>query len=78
VIELAVQVYIFGTAALALACLTQLSPRRRFAGFVIGLAGQPGWLLSTWWAGQWGLFAAALLYTGLYAHGIWTHHGRLK
>jgi hypothetical protein len=76
-IEAAVQIYILTSATLALALLTHLSPRMRFAGFVIGLAGQPGWLISTWWAQQWGIFAVALVYTGLYARGVWTHYGRL-
>jgi hypothetical protein len=77
VIDTALQVYILTTACAALALITHPSPRARFIGCVIGLAGQPAWMITTWWAAQWGLLALSFVYAGLYLRGIWTHYGRL-
>ena len=72
-IATALQAYIVVTAIAALACISDWSPRMRLAGYLIGLAGQPAWLVTTWWAEQWGLFAVSIVYTALYARGAWVH-----
>lgn len=75
-IDTALQAYIWITAVAALYCMTDIRPRRRFLGYCIGLAGQPAWLIALWpWPQQWGLFGVCLVYTGLYAHGVWVHRG---
>jgi hypothetical protein len=33
---------------------------------LVGLAGQPFWLLATWQKKQWGMFALSLWYTGVF------------
>ena len=42
---------------------------RRWA-CIIGLAAQPFWMIATWQAGQWGIFALAFVYAGGWARGI--------
>jgi hypothetical protein len=66
------QVYIAATTVLALALISRSSVDRRW-GFVVGLAGQPGWLYVTWSADQWGMLVVALMCTALYAIGVYQH-----
>lgn len=40
---------------------------------IVGLAAQPFWLYSTWHARQYGIFALAWLYVGVYTVGIAVH-----
>lgn len=42
-------------------------------GFLLGLASQPFWLVSTWQARQWGMFALSLWYCLGWAAGVWRH-----
>lgn len=42
-------------------------------GWVISLAAQPFWLYVTFDAGQWVLFANAMLWTGAFTHGLVRH-----
>ncbi len=42
-------------------------------GWAVGLAAQPFWLWETWHAAQWGMFANALVFTGIYANGLRNH-----
>lgn len=43
---------------------------------VIGLAGQPAWLLFAVRSEAWGLFALSLAYTAAYVRGAWIQWGR--
>lgn len=63
--------------ALALSGLTALwlalgisAKGRRWAP-VVGLLGQPFWLLFAWSSNAWGLFVLSLAYSGVYARGAW-------
>lgn len=40
-------------------------------GFVVGLAGQPFWLYSTFVSAQFGMFIVSALYTWFWAQSIW-------
>lgn len=42
-------------------------------GYLVGLAGQPFYLISTWRARQWGMFFAAFFVTGLWVRGAINH-----
>ena len=55
---------ILGIAALWLAL--SADPRQRRAAPWVGIVGQPAWLWATWSAGQWGIFALTVAYTGVY------------
>lgn len=46
--------------------------RRRWAS-VMGLLGQPFWLVETISAGQWGIVALCALYTWSWARGFYVH-----
>lgn len=48
-------------------------PRRSRYACLIGMACQPAWFYMTIAAGQWGAFAASLVYTVAWARGIWNH-----
>lgn len=69
----------FDQVAIALlgAAAAWLSQERRSAwrrwAAIVGLASQPFWLWATWHAGQWGMFALSILYTGAWLRGIWVH-----
>ena len=47
-----------------------LIARKNKWGFVVGLASEPFWMLSTWRAGQWAIFLLAIFYTWQYIVGI--------
>lgn len=53
--------------------LTQSRDRnwQRFA-CLIGLAGQPFWMMATYQSEQWGMFVLTLFYTLAWCRGIWT------
>ena len=40
---------------------------------VIGLIGQPFWLIATWKAQQWGIFGLCFVYTAAWAKGFYTY-----
>lgn len=42
-------------------------------GFIIGLGVQPFWWVTTWRAGQWGIFVSSIWYTLMLCWGIWQH-----
>lgn len=46
--------------------------RRRYA-CLFGLAAQPFWLLATWKAQQWGIFALSFLYAACWLRGFANH-----
>lgn len=60
---------VFGLTALLLA-MTPSARARRWAP-VVGLLGQPAWLLFAWDAAAWGLFTLSVAYTAVYAWGLW-------
>lgn len=64
---------VFGLAGTYLA-LHSRADLRRLAP-IVGLAGQPFWLLSAVPSGQWGMVLLCAVYTGLYAYGIHTNWG---
>lgn len=45
---------------------------RRWA-CILGLLGQPLWLYASWKAGQWALFAVAVLLSLAWIRGLWVH-----
>ena len=60
---------LFGLSSLWMA----LDPRpalRRWAPLV-GLIGQPAWLLFAWGLDAWGLLAVSAAYTAVYLRGVW-------
>jgi len=68
-----IQGVILVTGALAI-WLTQLGlPGASKAACLIGLAGQPFWLLATFRARQWGMFSLSIFYTGAWIFGVWTY-----
>lgn len=68
--EAALQVWITLTACAAIGLLSIDHPRSRW-GFVIGIAGQPAWLYTSWAHGQYGILVATVFFTVAYATGIW-------
>lgn len=69
-IEHGLQAVIALTGAAAVWLITREAPWSRW-GFVVGLIGQPFWLVSTAASGQWGMFALSLLYLWIWADGVW-------
>ena len=53
-------ILILSSAAMWLIAMPSLA----WWGFIVGLAAQPFWLIETLRAGQWGMFANSLIYTG--------------
>lgn len=48
------------------------NPRARRYAPVVGLAAQPFWIVATFEAEQWGMFALAFVYSAAWARGIVT------
>ncbi len=67
------QLVILLTSAIAIALLAQTETWLKRWGFLIGLAGQPFWLVETLIAAQWGMFALSCWYTGAYLYGLRKH-----
>lgn len=69
----------FALAAFGLTALWMATGRsaaaRRWAP-VVGLAGQPFWLLFAWRSDAWGLLLLSLAYTAVYARGAWVQWRR--
>lgn len=59
----------FGLTALWMA-MGHSARLRRWAP-VVGLAGQPFWLLFAWQSSAWGLMVLAVAYSCVYARGAW-------
>lgn len=64
------QAWVFISGALSIWLLSD--PRSRFHrhGCWIGLLAQPVWLLTTFQAHQWGMFALSLIYSASFLRGI--------
>lgn len=60
---------VFGLSALYMA--TGHNARARRWAPVVGLCGQPFWILFAWQSAAWGLMALSLAYTAVYARGAW-------
>lgn len=65
------QLLILVSAMVAIALVTQPHARTRAAGCLVGLAGQPFWILETWHGGQWGMLLVSLWFAAVYALGAW-------
>lgn len=50
-----------------------LAGRHKRLGFMVGLMGQPFWLITSYSAGQWGVFITSLWFTMNHVRGIWNH-----
>lgn len=59
----------FGLTALYMA--TGHNTRARRWAPIVGLCGQPFWLLFSAQTQAWGLFTLSLVYSGVYVRGIW-------
>lgn len=59
---------LLSAAAIALVDLGH-NDQQRFWGNVLGLTAQPFWLLSSWQHRQWGIFALAFFYAGVWTAG---------
>lgn len=66
---------IFGLAALFMA--TSNSPGARRWAPIVGLAGQPFWLLFSARAQAWGLLALSIAYTAVYLRAAWLQWRKL-
>lgn len=42
-------------------------------GSVLGLAGQPFWIASTWAASQWGMFVVSIIFTLVWSNNFRAH-----
>lgn len=60
---------IFGLTALFMA--TGHDPRARRWAPIVGLCGQPAWVIFSIDAGAWGLLALSIAYSAVYVRGIW-------
>lgn len=67
------QLLLFAFSAAAIWLVSCESQRAVRWGFLIGLAGQPFWLVETWQAGQGGIFALSLFYTLAWGRGVIKH-----
>lgn len=65
------QLAIFVLSAASIGLLSNKTPSRW--GWVVGLASSPFWLYETYQAAQWGMFANALAFAGIYARGLVNH-----
>ena len=67
----ALQLFIAITGGLAIWLANDPRPKWQRYACLFGLASQPGFLFSTATAGQWGMFALAVFYTGAWGRGFW-------
>ena len=61
-------ILITGAIAIWLSQCSGLAARRWAC--LVGLAGQPFWLVSTWDSGQWGMLALSVFYTVAWLNGV--------
>lgn len=47
------------------------SERGRWLSPLVGLMGQPFWLVFAWSSGAWGLFVVSVAFTLVYLRGLW-------
>jgi hypothetical protein len=65
-----IQIWIVACSAAAIFLLTSKLPRRRRLGCMIGLIGQPAWIVSALNAGQWGVLVLSCWFAISYARGL--------
>jgi len=65
-----IMIFVLGTASIFL--LAQKSKLQRW-GYIVGLAGEIFWFISTVRAKQWGIFALCFIYTACFILGIYNH-----
>ncbi len=58
-------IFFFGVSAMLLIA------RKNKWGFVLGLASQPFWYITTYQHHQWGIFCLNFAYTATWLYGIW-------
>ena len=68
--NIALQVFIFVSAAAAIWLVNDRRQQHRRAGCWIGLVSQPAWIWSSIAAQQWGVLLLALWYAFSYARGL--------
>lgn len=59
--------------ALAVWLSQDARPRWSRWACIVGIIGQPLWILATWRAEQWGMLALSVFYTFAWVRGIWSH-----
>jgi hypothetical protein len=74
---MALQIIIVVSSCAAIALLAQANSRLRFWGYLIGLLGQPAWLVVAERTEAWGILLVASWWSAWYAWGLVTHW-RLK
>lgn len=47
-------------------------------GYILGMLGQPFWLIATFQNKQWGMFSLCIWYTYCWGQGIWNYWIRVK
>ena len=63
------QIAIAITSLAAITMVSSTGPLHRW-GFVVSLVFQPLWIIANWRAKQWGMFALAVFYLGVWTQGI--------
>ena len=68
-----------GIAILGLIAIILVARKNKW-GFVVGLASQPFWLLTSFLNKQWGVFFLSVVYTGVWIYGIyeWFYKKEIK
>jgi len=66
-----VAIFVLSIAAGMLVTFKQDDIRRW--GYVVGLASEPFWFWSAYDAGQWGIFGVCVMWTIVWAVGVWNH-----
>jgi hypothetical protein len=56
--------------ALGLSAMFLIARKNKW-GFVLGLASQPFWYITTYTHGQWGIFFLNFAYTFVWIYGVW-------
>jgi hypothetical protein len=65
------QIAVAVSGILAIWMATSLDATMRRWAPLVGLAGQPGWLIATSTSEQWGMFAVSVAYTLVWARAGW-------
>lgn len=58
------------TGLVSVALLLEGGERRRWVASVVGLIGQPFWLVITWQAQQWGMFVVSVGFCVVWVRGL--------
>lgn len=74
-VDRALQVMLVLLAVPGLYLVGDQDAQLRWWGYALSLAAQPFWLAATWRARQWGMFGMALVYSVLWARGVFGFFG---